>query len=147
MGLIGGAIFSGAAAKVGGLLLLLSAAVLLAALGFNFITLAPALLMLIGGGLGLASADFSAPSAKAIAHWRAPWFFGFSRAQGWAFLIMVALIVVSPFVAVSGVPDARARARRCSPAPFNLMLGYVGLLSFGHAAFFGAWAAMSPRGP
>ena len=37
---------------------------------------------------------------------------------------------------VSGVPDEAdvLRAVRCS---LNLLLGYVGLLSFGHAAFFG----------
>ena len=29
---------------------------------------------------------------------------------------------------------------------FNLLIGYVGLLSFGHALFFG-WAAMSARMP
>ncbi len=33
--------------------------------------------------------------------------------------------------------DAGACASRCSPAAFNLLIGYGGLLSFGHAMFWG----------
>ena len=73
--------------------------------------------------------------ASAIA-WRAPWFLGFSRAQGYAFLAMVALIVVCPFV-LYPVFLMRILCAALFACAFNLMLGFVGLLSFGHAAYFG----------
>ena len=71
---------------------------------------------------------------------------GFSRAQGIAFLIMVALIVVSPWV-LYPVFLMKVLCFALFACAFNLMIGYVGLLSFGHAAFFGmgsyvaAWSA------
>src|SRR6202011_3633890 len=61
---------------------------------------------------------------------------GFSRSQSIAFVIMVALIVVSPFV-LYPVFLMRVLCAALFACAFNLMLGYVGLLSFGHAAFFG----------
>ena len=61
---------------------------------------------------------------------------GFTRAQSIAFLVMVALIVVSPFVAYP-VFLMRVLCLALFACAFNLMIGYVGLLSFGHAAFFG----------
>ncbi|WP_428484863.1 branched-chain amino acid ABC transporter permease [Rhodopila sp.] len=71
--------------------------------------------------------------------------FGFSRAQFIAFVVMVVLIAVCPFVLypVFLMQVLCAALFACS---FNLMIGYVGLLSFGQAAFFGmgsyvaAWA-------
>src|SRR4051794_3915919 len=70
---------------------------------------------------------------------RTPWFFGFSRAQGYAFLVMVALIVISPYV-LYPVFLMRVLCAALFACAFNLMLGYVGLLSFGHAAYFGMGA-------
>jgi branched-chain amino acid transport system permease protein len=71
---------------------------------------------------------------------------GFSRAQAIAFLIMVALIVASPSV-LYPVFLMKVLCFALFACAFNLLLGYVGLLSFGHAAFFGmgsyvaAWTA------
>ena len=71
---------------------------------------------------------------------------GFSRAQLVAFLIMVGLIVVCPFV-LYPVFLMKVLCFALFACAFNLLIGYVGLLSFGHAAFFGmgsyvsAWAA------
>ena len=61
---------------------------------------------------------------------------GFSRPQFIAFLVMVALIIVCPFV-LYPVFLMRVLCAALFACAFNLMLGYVGLLSFGHAAFFG----------
>ena len=62
--------------------------------------------------------------------------FGFSRPQWIAFLVMVALIIVSPYV-LYPVFLMRVLCAALFACAFNLMLGFVGLLSFGHAAFFG----------
>jgi branched-chain amino acid transport system permease protein len=62
--------------------------------------------------------------------------FGFSRAQSITFVVMVVLIAVSPFV-LYPVFLMRVLTAALFACAFNLMLGYVGLLSFGHAAFFG----------
>src|SRR5690242_16600064 len=62
--------------------------------------------------------------------------FGFSRSQLIAFAVMVALIVISPFV-LYPVFLMRVLCAALFACAFNLMIGYVGLLSFGHAAFFG----------
>jgi branched-chain amino acid transport system permease protein len=62
--------------------------------------------------------------------------FGFSRAQFITLIIMIVLIVVSPFV-LYPVFLMRVLTAALFACAFNLMLGYVGLLSFGHAAFFG----------
>ncbi len=62
--------------------------------------------------------------------------FGFSRAQFIALVVMVVLIVVSPFV-LYPVFLMRVLTAALFATAFNLMIGYVGLLSFGQAAFFG----------
>ena len=62
--------------------------------------------------------------------------FGFSRPQWIGFLAMLALIVVCPFV-LYPVFLMRVLCAALFACAFNLMLGFVGLLSFGHAAFFG----------
>ena len=62
--------------------------------------------------------------------------FGFSRPQLIAFLAMLALIIVCPFI-VYPVFLMRVLCMALFACAFNLMIGYVGLLSFGHAAFFG----------
>jgi branched-chain amino acid transport system permease protein len=62
--------------------------------------------------------------------------FGFSRAQTIAFWIMLAIIAISPFF-LYPVFLMRVLCMALFACAFNLMIGYVGLLSFGHAAFFG----------
>jgi len=62
--------------------------------------------------------------------------FGFTRAQSIAFVVMLALIVICPFV-LYPVFLMRVLCMALFACAFNLMLGYVGLLSFGHAAYFG----------
>ncbi|HEY1934805.1 MAG TPA: branched-chain amino acid ABC transporter permease [Acetobacteraceae bacterium] len=61
---------------------------------------------------------------------------GFSRSQWIAFLIMLALIVVAPYV-LYPIFIMRVLCWALFACAFNLMIGYIGLLSFGHAAFFG----------
>jgi branched-chain amino acid transport system permease protein len=61
---------------------------------------------------------------------------GFSRAQLVAFAIMIALIAVCPFV-LYPVFLMRVLCVALFACSFNLMIGYVGLLSFGQAAYFG----------
>jgi branched-chain amino acid transport system permease protein len=61
---------------------------------------------------------------------------GFSRAERIAFLVMLVLIVASPFV-LYPIFLMRVLCFALFACAFNLMIGYVGLLSFGHAAFFG----------
>jgi branched-chain amino acid transport system permease protein len=75
-----------------------------------------------------------------------PGTWGFSRPQAIALLIMVVLIAVSPTV-LYPVFLMKVLCFALFACAFNLLLGYVGLLSFGHAAFFGmgsyvaAWTA------
>src|SRR5499426_4313862 len=54
-----------------------------------------------------------------------------------AFAIMVALFVLAPFV-VYPVFLMKALCFALFACAFNLLIGYVGLLSFGHAAFLGS---------
>jgi branched-chain amino acid transport system permease protein len=63
-------------------------------------------------------------------------FFGFSRAQSVAFLAMVVLIVAAPWV-LYPVFLMKVMCFALFACAFNLLIGYVGLVSFGHAAFFG----------
>jgi len=71
---------------------------------------------------------------------------GFPRAQGVALLILVAAIIFSPGV-LYPVFLMKVLCFALFACAFNLLIGYVGLLSFGHAAFFGmgayvtAWTA------
>jgi branched-chain amino acid transport system permease protein len=72
--------------------------------------------------------------------------FGFSRAQGVGFAAMVALIALAPAV-LYPVFLMKVLCFALFACAFNLLIGYVGLLSFGHAAYFGmgsyvaAWVA------
>ena len=52
---------------------------------------------------------------------------------------MVALFVIGPFV-VYPVFLMKALCFALFACAFNLLIGYVGLISFGHALFFG-WAS------
>lgn len=53
-----------------------------------------------------------------------------------AFVLMVALFVISPFF-VYPIFLMKVLCFALFACAFNLLVGYVGLLSFGHAAFFG----------
>jgi branched-chain amino acid transport system permease protein len=75
----------------------------------------------------------AAPGAPAI---EKEGFFGFTRAQGVAFIIMTAFIAVAPFF-LYPVFLMKILCFGLFAAAFNLLIGYVGLLSFGHAAYFG----------
>jgi branched-chain amino acid transport system permease protein len=61
------------------------------------------------------------------------------RSLSVAFVLMVALLVAAPFV-VYPVFLMQALCFALFACAFNLLIGYVGLLSFGHALFFG-WAS------
>jgi branched-chain amino acid transport system permease protein len=63
-------------------------------------------------------------------------FLGFTRTQGIAFLLMLALVVISPFF-LYPVFLMKVLCFALFACAFNLLIGYVGLLSFGHAAYFG----------
>jgi branched-chain amino acid transport system permease protein len=54
-----------------------------------------------------------------------------------AFMIMIGLLIAAPFV-IYPVFLMKALCFALFACAFNLLIGYVGLLSFGHAAFLGA---------
>src|SRR2546423_12404270 len=62
------------------------------------------------------------------------------RAELIAFLIMVAALVVAPLLGVYPLFLMQALCFAMFACAFNLLIGYVGLLSFGHALYFG-WAS------
>ncbi|HEY7664929.1 MAG TPA: branched-chain amino acid ABC transporter permease [Xanthobacteraceae bacterium] len=59
--------------------------------------------------------------------------------EGFAFALMAAALIVAPLFAYP-VFLMKALCFALFACAFNLLIGYVGLLSFGHALFFG-WAA------
>jgi branched-chain amino acid transport system permease protein len=61
------------------------------------------------------------------------------RSEAIAFAIMVAVLVVAPFL-VYPLFLMQALCFALFACAFNLLIGYVGLLSFGHALYFG-WAS------
>ena len=63
-------------------------------------------------------------------------FLGFTGAQGIAFLLLLALVVACPFV-LYPVYLMKVLCFALFACAFNLLIGYVGLMSFGHAAYFG----------
>src|SRR6187399_2776983 len=65
-----------------------------------------------------------------------------SRSEMIAFLIMVAILIVAPFF-VYPLFLMQALCFALFACAFNLLIGYVGLLSFGHAMFFGFAAYVS----
>ncbi len=67
---------------------------------------------------------------------------GFSSAQAWALLLLVGLIVACPFF-IYPVFLMRLLCFALFACAFNLLIGFVGLMSFGHAAFFGMGAYVS----
>src|SRR4026209_1652683 len=62
-----------------------------------------------------------------------------SRHETFAFLIMVALLIAAPFF-IYPLFLMQALCFALFACAFNLLIGYVGLLSFGHALYFG-WAS------
>jgi len=64
---------------------------------------------------------------------------GFSRAQTGAFWLMVAVIAIAPAI-LYPVFLMKVMCFALFACAFNLLIGYVGLGSFGHAAFFGMGA-------
>jgi branched-chain amino acid transport system permease protein len=62
-----------------------------------------------------------------------------SHGQNYAFAFMLLLLVLAPFVAYP-VFVMKVLCFALFACAFNLLIGYVGLLSFGHALFFG-WAS------
>ena len=71
--------------------------------------------------------------------------FGFNRAQGIAFVLLLALIAVCPFV-LYPVFLMNVLCFALLASAFNLLIGYVGLMSFGHAAYFGMGAYVAAYG-
>ena len=68
--------------------------------------------------------------------------FGFTRAQGIALAVMVAAIVLLPFFVYPQFL-MKLLCFALFACAFNLLIGYVGLLSFGHAAYFGMGSYVS----
>jgi branched-chain amino acid transport system permease protein len=62
-----------------------------------------------------------------------------SRSETVAFLLMVAVLIVAPFF-IYPLFLMQALCFALFACAFNLLIGYVGLLSFGHALYFG-WAS------
>ena len=65
---------------------------------------------------------------------------GPERAGRIAWIAALALLIVAPFVGIYPIFVAQALCFAIFAIAFNLLLGYTGLLSFGHAAFFGGAA-------
>ena len=63
-----------------------------------------------------------------------------NRRARWAWGAGLALLLVAPFVGVYPVFMMNALCFAIFACAFNLLLGYTGLLSFGHAAYLGASA-------
>ncbi|MDR3523577.1 MAG: branched-chain amino acid ABC transporter permease [Acetobacteraceae bacterium] len=70
---------------------------------------------------------------------------GFSRPQVVALLVMIALFVVAPMV-VYPVFLMKVLCFALFACAFNLLIGYAGLLSFGHSAYFGMGCYLAAYG-
>ena len=61
-----------------------------------------------------------------------------SSSRGTAlWLAVLALLIAAPFIGVYPVFMMKALCYAMFACAFNLLLGYTGLLSFGHAAYLG----------
>ncbi len=58
----------------------------------------------------------------------------------WVWAAVLAFLLAAPFIGVYPVFMAKALCYAIFACAFNLLLGYTGLLSFGHAAFMGSAA-------
>ena len=65
---------------------------------------------------------------------------GTQRAGKIVWILALAFLLAAPFVGVYPIFVAQALCFAIFAIAFNLLLGYTGLLSFGHAAFFGGAA-------
>ncbi|MET0382918.1 MAG: branched-chain amino acid ABC transporter permease [Burkholderiaceae bacterium] len=65
---------------------------------------------------------------------------GAARTGKLAWMAVLALLVVAPFVGIYPIFVMTALCFAIYAMAFNLLLGYAGLLSFGHAAYFGGAA-------
>jgi branched-chain amino acid transport system permease protein len=65
---------------------------------------------------------------------------GLARRSRIAALVGLALLIAAPFLGVYPVFMMKALCYAIFACAFNLLLGYTGLLSFGHAAYLGAAA-------
>jgi branched-chain amino acid transport system permease protein len=65
---------------------------------------------------------------------------GTDRTGKLAWLVMLALLVIAPFLGIYPIFVMTALCFAIYAMAFNLLLGYTGLLSFGHAAYFGGAA-------
>ena len=65
---------------------------------------------------------------------------GTDRAGKIAWIAALAFLLIAPFIGVYPIFVAQALCFAIFAMAFNLLLGYTGLLSFGHAAFFGGAA-------
>ncbi|WP_395701706.1 branched-chain amino acid ABC transporter permease [Aquabacterium sp.] len=63
-----------------------------------------------------------------------------SRQGRWAWGAALALLIVAPFIGLYPVFVMKALCYAIFACAFNLLLGFTGLLSFGHAAYLGAAA-------
>jgi branched-chain amino acid transport system permease protein len=63
-----------------------------------------------------------------------------SRATSLTYLILLALAIAAPFLGLYPVFGMKLVCFALFACAFNLLLGFTGLLSFGHAAFFGGAA-------
>jgi branched-chain amino acid transport system permease protein len=63
-----------------------------------------------------------------------------ARKARWTWLAVLALLVAAPFIGLYPVFMMKALCYAIFACAFNLLLGYTGLLSFGHAAYLGAAA-------
>ncbi len=62
------------------------------------------------------------------------------RRARWAWLAGLALLLAAPFIGLYPIFIMKALCFAIFACAFNLLLGYTGLLSFGHAAYLGAAA-------
>ena len=65
---------------------------------------------------------------------------GTQRAGKIVWIVALVFLLVAPFIGVYPIFVAQALCFAIFAMAFNLLLGYTGLLSFGHAAFFGGAA-------
>ena len=63
-----------------------------------------------------------------------------SRSGQIAWLVVLAMLIVAPFAGIYPIFIMKALCFAIFACAFNLLLGFTGLLSFGHAAYLGAAA-------
>ncbi|MDB5998643.1 MAG: transporter permease [Rhizobacter sp.] len=62
------------------------------------------------------------------------------RRSRWMWMAVLAFLIAAPFIGLYPVFMMKALCYAIFACAFNLLLGYTGLLTFGHAAFFGSAA-------